>query len=123
MYASRLPASWVKGAFTGAVSNREGRFDAADGGTLFLDEIGELDAASQVKLLRALQEHAYEPVGSSATRRSDFRVVAATNADLPAMIADGRFREVSFAVTTMLLPELSVHISPRMGTSVMRSTS
>ena len=99
----------VKGAFTGAVSNREGRFDAADGGTLFLDEIGELDAASQVKLLRALQEHAYEPVGSSATRRSDFRVVAATNADLPAMIADGRFREDLFYrinLITLRIPPL-----------------
>lgn len=99
----------VRGAFTGAVADKAGRLDAADKGTLFLDEIGELDAASQVKLLRALQEHAYEPVGSAVTRRSDFRLVAATNADLTAMIADGRFREDLFYrinLVTLRLPAL-----------------
>lgn len=83
----------VKGAFTGATADRSGRFDSADRGTIFLDEIGELDAASQVKMLRVLQEHTYEPVGSSVSRTADFRLVAATNADLPARIADGTFRE------------------------------
>ncbi|MDE6196602.1 MAG: sigma-54 dependent transcriptional regulator [Muribaculaceae bacterium] len=82
-----------KGAFTGAVSDRVGRFEAADGGTIFLDEIGELDAASQVKLLRVLQDHTFEPLGSSRPCRVDVRVVCATNADLPAMVAERTFRE------------------------------
>ncbi len=96
----------VKGAFTGAAADREGRFDAADGGTIFLDEIGELDAASQVKMLRVLQEHTYEPVGSSLTRRSDFRLVAATNADLQSRIADGTFREDLFYRINLITVEL-----------------
>lgn len=83
----------VRGAFTGALADRTGRFGAADGGTIFLDEIGELDAASQVKMLRVLQEQTFEPLGSSRTRRVDVRVVCATNADLPAMVASGTFRE------------------------------
>ncbi|MDE5920857.1 MAG: sigma-54 dependent transcriptional regulator [Paramuribaculum sp.] len=86
----------VKGAFTGAVTSRKGRFAMADGGTIFLDEIGELDPGSQVKLLRVLQEHTYEALGDSATRRTDVRVVCATNADLPRMVAEGTFREDLF---------------------------
>lgn len=86
----------VKGAFTGAVASRKGRFALADGGTIFLDEIGDLDAASQVKLLRVLQEHTYEALGDSTTRRTDVRVVCATNADLQRMVADGSFREDLF---------------------------
>lgn len=82
-----------KGAFTGAVTDRTGRFGAADGGTIFLDEIGELDLASQVKMLRVLQEQRFEPLGSSRTQSVDVRVVCATNADLPAMVADRSFRE------------------------------
>lgn len=85
-----------KGAFTGAIADRVGRFEAADGGTIFLDEIGELDAASQVKMLRVLQEQAFEPLGTSRTRKVDVRVVCATNADLPAMVAAHAFREDLF---------------------------
>ena len=81
-----------RGAFTGAVQKREGRFAQARGGTLFLDEIGELSPSVQVKLLRVLQEGEYEPVGGR-TQRADVRVVAATNRDLAAEVAAGRFRE------------------------------
>jgi DNA-binding NtrC family response regulator len=84
-----------RGAFTGALSRREGRFAKASGGTLFLDEIGELSAAVQVKLLRVLQEGEYEPVGGD-TVRADVRTVAATNKDLRAEVAAGRFREDLF---------------------------
>lgn len=99
----------VKGAFTGAVSSRKGHFELADGGTIFLDEIGELDAASQVKLLRVLQEHTFEALGDSATRRTDVRVVCATNADLQRMVAEGTFREDLFYrinLITLRLPAL-----------------
>jgi DNA-binding NtrC family response regulator len=84
-----------KGAFTGAVGRREGRFAKAQGGTLFLDEVGELSPQVQVKLLRVLQEGEYEPVGGD-TVRSDVRIVAATNRDLRAEIGRGRFREDLF---------------------------
>jgi two-component system response regulator HydG len=80
-----------KGAFTGAVSKREGRFARADGGTLFLDEIGELSPAVQVKLLRVLQEGEYEPVGGEP-HKADVRIVTATNRDLAGEVAAGRFR-------------------------------
>jgi DNA-binding NtrC family response regulator len=82
-----------KGAFTGATDRRIGRLESADGGTLFLDEIGELDPATQVKLLRALQERSFERVGSSTTITVDLRIVAATNRDLAREVADGNFRE------------------------------
>lgn len=98
-----------RGAFTGAVADREGRFLAADGGTIFLDEIGELDLNSQVKLLRVLQEHTFEVLGDSKPRRVDVRVVCATNADLPAMVAEGTFREDLFYrinLITVTLPPL-----------------
>ncbi len=81
-----------KGSFTGAVARREGRFAKAAGGTLFLDEIGELSPSVQVKLLRVLQEGEYEPVGGD-TVKADVRIVAATNKDLSAEMAAGRFRE------------------------------
>ena len=81
-----------RGAFTGAVARREGRFAKARGGTLFLDEIGELSQAVQVKLLRVLQEGEYEPVGGSTTK-ADVRIIAATNRDLAAEVEAGRFRE------------------------------
>jgi two-component system response regulator HydG len=84
-----------RGAFTGAVGRREGRFAKAGGGTLFLDEIGELSPSVQVKLLRVLQEGEYEPVGGD-TVKSDVRIVAATNRDLRAQVAAGRFREDLF---------------------------
>lgn len=82
----------VKGAFTGAVDKRLGRFEIADGGTLFLDEISELPLETQAKLLRVLQEQEFEPVGSSKTRKVDVRIIAATNRDLPSEIKAGRFR-------------------------------
>ena len=82
----------VKGAFTGAIADKVGRFEAADGGTIFLDEIGEISPALQVKLLRVLQDREFEPVGSSRTRPADVRVIAATNRDLKAAMAAGQFR-------------------------------
>ena len=81
-----------KGAFTGALQRRLGRFELADGGTLFLDEVGELPHETQVSLLRVLQEREFERMGGSRPIRTDVRVVAATNRDLPAAIADGAFR-------------------------------
>jgi DNA-binding NtrC family response regulator len=81
------------GAFTGATRTREGRFEAADGGTLFLDEIGNLPAAGQMKLLRVLETGEFERLGSTRTRKVKVRVISATNADLPALIRDARFRE------------------------------
>ncbi len=82
-----------KGAFTGADRLRKGRFELADGGTILLDEVSEIDLNLQAKLLRVLQERSFERVGSSRTIRSDVRVVATTNRDLPAEVARGRFRE------------------------------
>ncbi len=83
----------VKGAYTGAISARKGRFELAHGGTILLDEIGEISPTTQVKLLRVLQEGEFERVGGSETIKVDARVVAATNADLPRAVAEGRFRE------------------------------
>ena len=82
-----------KGAFTGAVATRQGRFELADGGTIFLDEIGDLTPEIQAKLLRVLQEGEFERVGSSRTKRVDVRVIAATHRDLEADVANDRFRE------------------------------
>jgi formate hydrogenlyase transcriptional activator len=82
----------VKGAFTGAISNRDGRFKLADGGTIFLDEVGELPLDTQVKLLRVLQEQEFEPIGSSRTLKVNVRVVAATNRDLEQQVREGKFR-------------------------------
>jgi len=86
----------MKGAFTGATATRTGKFQEADGGTLFLDEIGEMSLALQVKVLRALQEKSFQPVGSSKTHEVDIRIIAATNQDLEKAIAEGRFRQDLF---------------------------
>jgi DNA-binding NtrC family response regulator len=83
----------VKGAFTGAISNRIGRFEMADEGTLFLDEIGDLDPSMQVKILRALQERVFEPVGATKSVQVNVRVIAATNIDLEKAVKEGRLRE------------------------------
>jgi DNA-binding NtrC family response regulator len=86
----------VRGAFTGAVGNRQGRLEQAHRGTLFLDEVGAMSAGLQMKLLRALQEREFERVGDSHTTKVDVRVIAATNSDLGRMVADGQFREDLF---------------------------
>ncbi|MEO8257067.1 MAG: sigma-54 dependent transcriptional regulator, partial [Acidobacteriota bacterium] len=83
----------VRGAFTGAVADRRGKFEAADGGTIFLDEIGDMSLKTQAKVLRVLQEQTMEAVGGSARIKVDVRVLAATNKDLQAEIRAGRFRE------------------------------
>jgi nitrogen regulation protein NR(I) len=100
---------YERGAFTGAVGSKPGRFELADTGTLFLDEIGEVPVEMQVKLLRALQESEFERVGGIKTLRVDVRLVAATNRDLKQAIAEGRFREDLYyrlAVVPIALPPL-----------------
>src|SRR5690606_9575427 len=83
----------IKGSFTGAISNRKGRFEAADKGTIFLDEIGDMPLLLQVKLLRVLQNRTIEPVGSADTLKVDTRVIAATHRDIEKFVGEGRFRE------------------------------
>jgi two-component system response regulator AtoC len=98
-----------KGAFTGAASQRKGRFEMADGGTLFLDEISEIDASVQVKLLRVLEERCFERVGGDRRVEVDIRLVAATNRDLKQLVAEGKFREDLFFrldVVNVTLPPL-----------------
>jgi len=97
-----------EGAYTGAVGSRKGRFEIADGGTILLDEIGEIPLATQVKLLRVLQEGEFERVGGSETKKVDARIIAATNADLHKAVADGTFREDLF----YRLNVISIEIPP-----------
>ena len=87
---------YEKGAFTGAHGSKKGRFELADGGTLFLDEIGELNLATQIKLLRVLQEREFERLGGTQPIRADIRLIAATNKDLEKAIAAGEFRDDLF---------------------------
>ncbi len=97
-----------KGAFTGAGSRRRGRFELADGSSIFLDEIGEIDATTQIKLLRVLQEKRFERVGGEQTLEVDVRLIAATNRDLKEEVAQGRFREDLF----YRLNVINIHIPP-----------
>ncbi len=117
VHAAALPTTLLeselfgheKGAFTGAVERRMGRFELADGGTIFLDEVGELEPQMQVKLLRVLEERAFERVGGQKTIQVDVRLVAATNKDLKKLVGEGKFRDDLFyrlSVVTLNLPPL-----------------
>ena len=99
----------VKGAFTGAIANKPGKFELAEGGTIFLDEIGDMSTDLQVKVLRVLEENEFEPVGGSKTLRANVRVIAATHRDLEEEVQKGNFREDLFYrlyVIPMVLPPL-----------------
>ncbi len=98
----------VRGAFTGAMTNRKGKFALADGGSIFLDEIGTMIPALQAKLLRVLQEREFEPLGSERTERVDVRVIAATNRDLRQLVSDGKFQEDLY----YRLNVIPIHIPP-----------
>ncbi|HVF45684.1 MAG TPA: sigma 54-interacting transcriptional regulator, partial [Pyrinomonadaceae bacterium] len=100
---------YERGAFTGAMSRKKGRFELADGGTLFLDEIGDLNASTQIKLLRVLQEREFERLGSTETLKVNVRLIAATNKDLEDEIEGGRFRADLYYrlnVFTIFMPPL-----------------
>ena len=104
----------VKGAFTGAIRDKKGRFELADGGTIFLDEIGDISPTMQVKLLRVLQEGRFERVGSEKTLHVNVRLISATNKDLAEEISEGRFREDLFyrlSVVPVNLPPLRERIT------------
>lgn len=101
---------YVKGAFTDAKKNKPGRFAIAHGGTIFLDEVGDMSPSLQVKLLRVLQEKEYEPLGSTSPRKTDVRIIAATNKDLSQLVNEGKFRDDLFYrlnVVKIELPSLS----------------
>jgi PAS domain S-box-containing protein len=101
---------YVKGAFTDAKKDKLGRFALANGGTIFLDEVGDMSPSLQVKLLRVLQEKEYEPLGSTSPRKTDVRIIAATNKDLSKLVSEGKFRDALFYrlnVVKIELPPLS----------------
>ncbi len=98
----------VKGAFTGAIAAKKGRFEIADGGSIFLDEIGNISLDIQAKLLRVIQEREFTPVGDTTTRRVDVRIIAATNIDLKKAVSEGRFREDLF----YRLNVITIHVPP-----------
>jgi PAS domain S-box-containing protein len=101
---------YVKGAFTDAKKDKPGRFALANGGTIFLDEVGDMSPSLQVKLLRVLQEKEYEPLGSTSPRKTDVRIIAATNKDLSQLVSEGKFRDDLFYrlnVVKIELPPLS----------------
>jgi transcriptional regulator with PAS, ATPase and Fis domain len=128
----------VRGAFTGAVKDRVGRFELANGGTIFLDEIGDMPVHLQAKLLRVIQERKFERVGDSVSRAVDARIIAATNSDLQDAIAHGRFREDLYyrlrvvpvripplrerpEDIALIAPHLLAHIGGRMGRALRLS--
>ncbi len=98
----------VKGAFTGAIAAKKGRFEIADGGTIFLDEIGDITPDIQAKLLRVIQEREFTPLGDTATRKVDVRIIAATNTDLKRAMVEGRFRDDLY----YRLNVITIHIPP-----------
>ena len=111
-----------KGAFTGAVAQTRGRFEQASGGTLFLDEVGEIAPEVQVKLLRVLETRTFERVGGSETLRADFRIVAATNRDLKAVVAAGRFRKDLYyrlAVVLVRMPTIYTFFALRISSTAL----
>ncbi len=97
---------YKKGAFTGAEGDKPGRFSLAGNGTIFLDEIGEISFALQVRLLRVLQEHTFEPLGSVKTEKTEARVIAATNRNLSELVKEGKFREDLFYRINIIRIEL-----------------
>ena len=102
----------VRGAFTGATSNKKGKFALADGGTILLDEIGSMSPVLQAKLLRVLQEREFEPLGAERSQQVDVRVIAASNRDLRQMVADGTFQEDLYCrlnVIPIAIPPLREH--------------
>jgi DNA-binding NtrC family response regulator len=96
----------IKGAFTGAIAAKKGRFEVADGGSLFLDEVGNINLDIQAKLLRVIQEREFTPVGDTGTRKVDVRIIAATNSDLRKAVGEGRFREDLFYRLNVILIQL-----------------
>jgi len=101
---------YIKGAFTDAKKDKPGRFALANGGTIFLDEVGDMSPSLQVKLLRVLQEKEFEPLGATSPRKTDVRIIAATNKDLSKLISEGKFRDDLFYrlnVVKIELPPLS----------------